>query len=240
MPLAAIPTTTSRSRGPRAARSRAPFAAESSAPSAAARSGFRAARDHRLHHLRARAECRRAFGRIEHREAPAGARADVDESAAVRGFHDRVDGARDLRQFSANRERHARIFAIQDAQNFERGFAVQASRAWIRRSVPAGFNRSASVRSINYSGRRRRDWRRTRESVQRCAEEVIERRRAAGAGPEASKTASCSAGRTWRIFSFSRVGFTRLVSRMTKSSRSGSIHSEVPVKPLWPKLCGEK
>ena len=50
-------------------------------------------------------------------------------------------------------------------------------------------------------------------------------------GPRDSKIASWRAGRTWRILLFSRVGFTRLVSRMTKSSRSGSIQSDVPVNP---------
>ena len=58
--------------------------------------------------------------------------------------------------------------------------------------------------------------------------------------PKDSKIASWRAGRTWRICSLARVGFTRLVSKMTKRSRSGSIQSDVPVKPVWPKLSGEK
>ena len=37
------------------------------------------------------------------------------------------------------------------------------------------------------------------------------------------------------IFVFSRVGFTRLVSRMTNSRAAGSIQIDVPVKPVWPK-----
>src|SRR5690242_3990510 len=36
------------------------------------------------------------------------------------------------------------------------------------------------------------------------------------------------------------VGFTRLVRTTTKRSFSGSIQIEVPVKPVWPKLHGEK
>ena len=34
--------------------------------------------------------------------------------------------------------------------------------------------------------------------------------------------------------------FTRFISSTTNSPRSGSIQSEVPVKPVWPKLRGEK
>src|SRR6185503_6496869 len=47
-------------------------------------------------------------------------------------------------------------------------------------------------------------------------------------------TASATARRTSRIALFSRVGCTRLVRSTTKSLRSGSIHREVPVKPVWP------
>src|SRR5882757_5651411 len=43
------------------------------------------------------------------------------------------------------------------------------------------------------------------------------------ASPSACITASCSAGRTFAIFIFSRVGFTRFVSSTTKSCRSGSM-----------------
>src|SRR5439155_20158794 len=52
-------------------------------------------------------------------------------------------------------------------------------------------------------------------------------------------TASATRRRTCRMASLSRVGWTRLVSRMMKSWRSGSIHIEVPVKPVWPKARGE-
>src|ERR1700735_2183939 len=67
--------------------------------------------------------------------------------------------------------------------------------------------------------------------------------RAVGTGlakPRATIIASWRAGRTWRICSFVRVGFTRFVSRITKRSRSGSIQSDVPVKPVCPKLLAEK
>ena len=58
--------------------------------------------------------------------------------------------------------------------------------------------------------------------------------------PRAPTTASATSARTWRMPSFSRVGCTRFVSRMTKSRRSGSIQSEVPVKPVWPKDRSER
>ena len=48
-------------------------------------------------------------------------------------------------------------------------------------------------------------------------------------------TASWSAGRTFLIASFVRVGYTRFVSNATYTSFSGSIQSDVPVNPVWPK-----
>src|SRR6266480_5728954 len=42
----------------------------------------------------------------------------------------------------------------------------------------------------------------------------------------------------WRLLL--REGFTRLVSTTTNRSFSGSIQIDVPVKPVWPKLHGEK
>ena len=44
-------------------------------------------------------------------------------------------------------------------------------------------------------------------------------------------TASCTAGLTWVIAWLSEFGWIRFVSRTTYTDRSGSIHSEVPVKP---------
>ena len=38
----------------------------------------------------------------------------------------------------------------------------------------------------------------------------------------------------------SRAEFTRFISRITNTPRSGSIQMDVPVKPVWPKLRGEK
>ena len=46
-------------------------------------------------------------------------------------------------------------------------------------------------------------------------------------------SASCSATRA-PIFVLLRVGFTRLLSRMMKTSSFGSIQIDVPVKPVWP------
>ena len=92
----------------------------------------RAAGDDGLHHFGRRPERRRTFRRVEHREAPAGSRADVKKpAAAAKGFHDGVHCARDFRQFAANGKRHARVLAIQNAQDFERGFPVESARTRI-------------------------------------------------------------------------------------------------------------
>ena len=54
----------------------------------------------------------------------------------------------------------------------------------------------------------------------------------AGGSPYSSSTiASCSAGLTRAIALLSGVGCTRLVSSVTYNDRSGSIQSDVPVKP---------
>src|SRR5689334_19125979 len=60
----------------------------------------------------------------------------------------------------------------------------------------------------------------------------------------APSTACCTASATSRRSCTCRVllrdGFTRLVRTTTNRSFSGSIQIEVPVKPVWPKLQGEK
>src|SRR5580698_1879976 len=55
-----------------------------------------------------------------------------------------------------------------------------------------------------------------------------------------STIASCTRGLTWRISCEERSGQVRLVSRVTESCFSGSIHKEVPVKPRCPKDASEK
>src|SRR5207302_1215176 len=58
-----------------------------------------------------------------------------------------------------------------------------------------------------------------------------------GWGPVAARaptTRSATCDRTCRIIVLARVGLTRFVSRMMNRSRSGSSHSDVPVKPVWP------
>src|SRR5262245_59574788 len=50
----------------------------------------------------------------------------------------------------------------------------------------------------------------------------------------ASATRSATVARTCRIFVFARVGFTRLLRRITYRSLSGSIQIDVPVYPVWP------
>ncbi len=52
--------------------------------------------------------------------------------------------------------------------------------------------------------------------------------------------ASCRAGRISRMRCALRSGQVRFVSNVTDKWRCGSIHSDVPVKPRWPKDDGEK
>ena len=52
--------------------------------------------------------------------------------------------------------------------------------------------------------------------------------------PIASTTKSANVARTCRMRVFARVGFTRFVSRIMKTSRSGSIQIDVPVNPVCP------
>ncbi len=64
-------------------------------------------------HARRDTESRHAFRGVEHRQASAGARTNVDQTPAARdGSHDKVDRARDRRQFAAYRARHSGIFAM--------------------------------------------------------------------------------------------------------------------------------
>ena len=58
----------------------------------------------------------------------------------------------------------------------------------------------------------------------------------ASSGKSARMTPSATTARIWPNFGVSRVGFTRLVSSTTTSSRVGSIQIEVPVNPVCPKL----
>ncbi len=139
---------------------------------------------------------------------------------------------------AANRFGHVCVFAIQDVQNFERRLPVKPAGTRIAPLGLAGLEKSKS--QFDYSGRRRRGRAVKENSGVRCAAEVIGRQQAPLRGPAPGKRRRAAAGRTWRIFSLARVGFTRLVSSTTKSLRSGSIHSDVPVKPVWPKLLGEK
>ena len=64
-----------------------------------------------------------------------------------------------------------------------------------------------------------------RSAAHRGSPTAPRRRRRAGAARGASR---------------SPRGFTRFMSRTTNSPRSGSIQIDVPVKPVWPKLRGEK
>jgi len=52
--------------------------------------------------------------------------------------------------------------------------------------------------------------------------------------------ASWNMGRTCLMAWFAQSGQVRLVSKVIESSRLGSIHSDVPVKPRCPKERGPK
>ena len=66
-----------------------------------------------------------------------------------------------------------------------------------------------------------------RTTASRCA-------RVLRAAPGLAPPRRPPARRTARMALFSRVGCTRFVRRITNSFRSGSIHIDVPVKPVWP------
>ena len=188
------------------------------------------------HHLRRRAKCRRAFRGVENRQAAAGSRADVDKRpASCERLLTMASTARAIfgssrRTASATR----RIFAVQHAQNFERGlcgqarasadFAVLSLQAFKQphlcpQSIIAAGEARISTRRAGFRSRLCRGSYRAATWLRWRDREPRKRRRAARGAPGGS----CS---------FSRVGFTRLVSRMTNSSRSGSIQSDVPVKPV--------
>src|SRR2546427_8943980 len=57
-------------------------------------------------------------------------------------------------------------------------------------------------------------------------------------GASASLTRSAKPRRTSRILALARVGFTRLVSRIMNTPRSGSNQMDVPVKPVCPNAFG--
>ena len=120
MPLAAIPTTTSR-------RVSLAFAQIARAIRGRIFGAFHrvtqrsfAAGDDGLHHARRRAERRRAFGGVENGEPAAGSRADVEKpSAFAKRLHDGIHRARNFRQLAANSGGDVRVLTVQDAQNFD-------------------------------------------------------------------------------------------------------------------------
>ena len=155
-PLAATPTTTSRCDTPARRKSRAPSAAESSAPSTACRSARAPPAMIALNHPGRRAERRRAFGRVQHRQPAAGSRAYVEKRAAASSdsrWHPRR--AQFLASSRRTAGRHARIFAVQRAHDFEARFAVQAARARVSSFCPGRFQVAHQTLN-NYSGRQRR------------------------------------------------------------------------------------
>jgi hypothetical protein len=81
-----------------------------------------------LHHFWRSAERGRAFRGVENGKPSAGSRANVKKSASIaKAFHDGIHGARNFCQFAAYSESHASVFSIEDAQNFERGLAVESA-----------------------------------------------------------------------------------------------------------------
>src|SRR5207253_2627115 len=73
-----------------------------------------------------------------------------------------------------------------------------------------------------------------RRAAREASNKISSKTREAGSYRKPSITALCSAGRICCIALFSRVGFTRLVRNTTYTSACGSIHNDVPVKPVWP------
>src|SRR5271165_1116910 len=69
------------------------------------------------------------FGGVESAEASAGAGADVDEASAVaEAGDDEVDGAGDLREGAAHGGGDGCVFAVDEANDFERRHAIKISR----------------------------------------------------------------------------------------------------------------
>ena len=68
----------------------------------------------------------RTFDGIEGRDASTGAGAHVNEAPALRECcGDQIDRLRDLREPAFNGGRDLGIFTIDDASDFERGFAIE-------------------------------------------------------------------------------------------------------------------
>ena len=140
VPLAAMPTTTSFGPTRRASISPSPAFTSSSAPSIDLHQRRQSAGDDADHHLRRRAEGRRALGRVEHAEPAAGARADVEQPAAgAERRLDQVDRAGDLLP-RARRPRAgtAGVLGADEIDDLERGGDVDGRAA---RVAPFGQTR---------------------------------------------------------------------------------------------------
>ena len=135
-PLAAIPTSTSRGRKPRAQQvARADRGIVFGGFGGAAQRRL-AAGDDALHQVRRNAECGRAFGGVQHSEAAAGSRADVEQPPALlHGGHDCVHGARDRGDFLGDGLGDLLIFGIDDARISPVGMASIDSEAGLGCSV---------------------------------------------------------------------------------------------------------
>jgi hypothetical protein len=86
-----------------------------------------------LHGARGQVEGGHAFGSVERADAPAGARANVDEApASAEGGTDQVNGACDLRQCAPDRGSYRRVFSVDEAGDLDRRFLVEVSGAVVR------------------------------------------------------------------------------------------------------------
>jgi hypothetical protein len=74
-------------------------------------------------------EGRNALGGVEHSQASAGARAQVNDPPTLgQCLYRKIDRARNLRQRLRDGGRHLAVFTIDEAQDFLRRLGVQGSR----------------------------------------------------------------------------------------------------------------
>src|SRR5665213_2686773 len=96
------------------------------------REGAASSCDHSLHHAMGCAKCWREFRSVEHREAPAGSGAHVEKaSSMLKGVRDCVHRACNWGKRTRDGLGYRRVFAMNRAQNFGRGFGVNSARSRI-------------------------------------------------------------------------------------------------------------
>ena len=127
-----MPTTTSFLPGFFFAMALRPSIRESSSASRGAAQRLRAASDYKLDHAGINVKRWRTFDGIERSNASAGAGADIDEPAASRQcVSDEFDRLRNLREGSLYGRCDLGIFGVNDASDFECGFAIKIARGGV-------------------------------------------------------------------------------------------------------------